>query len=471
MKKLSSPPTLDRSIATGQDKCSSFRWPALALIVGLLVAKTAFGVPTVVRAVPDNGDIDVDPKLTEIRIEFDQDMNPGGYSICGSGPGMPQATGEPRWKNRRVFVIPVRLEPGREYTFAVNCPAASNFKNLAGQSAVMYPITFRTSGSAVAPQGRALTAKENSRAIEELRKLVDKSYSYRDLREVPWGRVFRQYEARLKKAKTQSAFARLAARLLAHAKDVHIWLTVDGFPFASHQRRFTPNYNLDLLPRLVPAFTRHNAIVATGRFEDDIGYILISSWPAAGDSSLEPAFAYLAEAKRLRGLIIDVRTNAGGDERTAMSFAGCFVQKPAVYAKHEARSDWSMPSSIKPVSRIVEPATDRPRFRGKAVVLIGPGVMSSCESFVLMMKHGAGALLVGDTTYGSSGNPQPHELSNGVTVGLPSWRDMQPDGALIEGKGIKPDLRLRTKKGDFAEKDPVLEAALKQLRKESAKRR
>ncbi|MBN2584189.1 MAG: hypothetical protein JXL80_14095, partial [Planctomycetes bacterium] len=115
--------------------------------------------------------------------------------------------------------------------------------------------------------------------------------------------------------------------------------------------------------------------------------------------------------------------------------------------------------------RTIHPKRGRPKYRGKVAVLMGPVNMSSCESFLLMMKHGAGATLVGQTSYGSSGNPKPSALGNGVTVFLPSWRDLLPDGTLLEGKGITPDVAVETTPEALTRSDAVLEAALKLLRK------
>lgn len=79
-------------------------------------------------------------------------------------------------------------------------------------------------------------------------------------------------------------------------------------------------------------------------------------------------------------------------------------------------------------------------------MLTGPKVMSSNESFILMMKMFPNAKIVGMKTYGSSGNPIPHELSNGVTIYLPSWQAYSLDGKLIEGNGIEPDIKINTTK-------------------------
>jgi C-terminal processing protease CtpA/Prc len=90
--------------------------------------------------------------------------------------------------------------------------------------------------------------------------------------------------------------------------------------------------------------------------------------------------------------------------------------------------------------------------------------MSSCESFLLMMKQVPGCKLVGGKSYGSSGNPKPFDLGNGVTVFLPSWQDLRLDGSLLEGEGIAPDISVQTTEADLLTKDPVLDAALAYLR-------
>lgn len=438
----------------------------LFVIIASICSVPAYAAPPrVIKAVPDHGDTHVDPEQKEIRIEFDQDMNPGGWSICGGGPNFPEFTDKPRWVNKRVLVVPVKLQPDHEYSFSVNCPSAQNFRNAAGESAMIYPITFRTAGAKEGAATKKLSKKANERSVAELRRLIDEAYAYRDLRKVDWDALFKKHEPRMLRAGTQAAFAREAAALLGHAKDVHILVQVESMPFVTYQRRFKPNYRLDLLEDLVPGFTKQNDTVSTGRFDDDIGYILITTWGPRTPADLEPAYAALAEFANAAGVIIDVRPNAGGDEMLARDFAGCFTAKRAVYSKNAYRTKRAKSGFAKPVERPIEPNKGRPAYRGKVAVLMGEGVMSSCESFVLMMRHGAGATLIGEKSFGSSGNPKPHKLPNGVMVALPSWKDMQPDGTIIEGKGITPDVVVKVKKGDFKDRDPVLDAALEHLRR------
>ena len=118
-----------------------------------------------------------------------------------------------------------------------------------------------------------------------------------------------------------------------------------------------------------------------------------------------------------------------------------------------------------PFERTMQPNPAGPRFRGRVIVLMGPANISSAEQFLLMMKQVPGCTLVGMTTGGSSGNPKPVALPNGVTVMLPSWRGMTLDGTLIEGRGLDPDIEVPTTDDDVRQADPAYERAVEELRR------
>jgi C-terminal processing protease CtpA/Prc len=77
-----------------------------------------------------------------------------------------------------------------------------------------------------------------------------------------------------------------------------------------------------------------------------------------------------------------------------------------------------------------------------------------------MMKQVPNCKLVGTTSYGSSGNPKPVDLGNAVTVYLPSWKALRPDGTCFEGQGIAPDVSISVTGTELETADPVLQAAL-----------
>ena len=56
------------------------------------------------------------------------------------------------------------------------------------------------------------------------------------------------------------------------------------------------------------------------------------------------------------------------------------------------------------------------------------------------MKAAEHVLLVGAPTAGASGNPRPIDLPNGVTVLASTWIERLPDGTVLEGHGVVPDV-------------------------------
>jgi C-terminal processing protease CtpA/Prc len=194
---------------------------------------------------------------------------------------------------------------------------------------------------------------------------------------------------------------------------------------------------------------------------DRIQYVAIGTWDHRDPQAMQAAFdAVKQAASKKTPLIIDVRPNSGGDESQAQRVASYFVSKPTPYAANRNWADGKLSSLYQ---RTLKPSEDEIVHPGPCVVLMGPQNMSSCESFLRMMKV-AGATLVGMPTKGSSGNPKPHDLGNGVTIFLPTWQDCDLDGNVVEGKGIKPDVLVETKPEEFAKEDRVLAKALELLK-------
>jgi C-terminal processing protease CtpA/Prc len=98
--------------------------------------------------------------------------------------------------------------------------------------------------------------------------------------------------------------------------------------------------------------------------------------------------------------------------------------------------------------------------------------MSSAESFALMMAQCPQVVTMGERSAGSSANPRRLELACGITVNLPRWMDLDPDGKPIERIGIAPDVPVEAARDSFTdESDPVLKAALERLRSAPASER
>ena len=100
--------------------------------------------PRVVEVSPTPGSQSVDPELEVIVVTFDRPMRAGSWSVVGGGPRYPE-TGEPSFdENRRIFSLPVRLEPEHDYELWLNRGPYTSFLSDEGVPLAPFQITFRT---------------------------------------------------------------------------------------------------------------------------------------------------------------------------------------------------------------------------------------------------------------------------------------------------------------------------------------
>lgn len=319
------------------------------------------------------------------------------------------------------------------------------------------------SGAGSSPKSAPIDAARA--AVEALRNALHANYSYRDRLGVDWNAAIDERKGELESAPDAIAFAKIASEILARAKDPHVSLAVDGQAqrLVPHPHQPVLNFALPTLQRVIVDWKVRTKCLVTGSFEG-YAYVLITHWERArcGDDLGSDVAKALVDARGAKGLILDMRGNMGGDEMLARAVGGRFVKRPTPYAKH-ALVDATKPGSFGAVQeRVLDPI--EPGWELPVVTLMGPANLSSNEAFLLMMRA-AGSRLIGQRSAGSSGNPQPHALGNGVTVYLPSWKAMLLDGSPIEGVGIAPDVEVQTKPGDFEKEDPVLRAAASELGK------
>lgn len=420
--------------------------------------------PQIVELFPKDGATNVDPNLREMRIAFDQDMNISGQSVCGGGPSFPKFQGQPVWKDARTLVIKVKLEPEHEYEMSLNCPASNRyFRSAAGEELAMVPWRF-TTGEA-RKRAKIDQKKLNGRSFDELMEHLKRDYSYYERKGIDWKARAKKFRRKIVAARSTKSWVAQVAKFLSAAEDPHLWINYKGKITGTYQRKFTANVSLKGIEAEIGKLERRNSSALVAKLEGGIGYLCVPTFAREKKKEIEAIQDILAELRDSKALILDLRGNGGGDETLARAVAAWFVEGEPVYSRHRFR-EANAKGGFGPVQerRIVGNSGDK-RFEGPVAVLMGPVNMSSCESFLLMMKQGKKVTLIGAKSAGSSGNPQPHMLENDVEVYIPSWQDVQPDGSSLEGVGIKPDIEVKAKAGDFETGDPVIRRAIKFLKK------
>ena len=433
-----------------------------AVVVLPALAGAQKEAPKVVSLAPAHGAMVDASGVKELVVKFDRDMRRRSHSFCGGGPTFPKAQGV-SWPDARTCVLKVALETDREYQMSLNCQSSTSFRSAKGVPLPSTPWHFSTLPAVLRPAKEQRARNEAS--LTSLEETLARHYSYYDHCGVDWQALREKHAATVLAARTDKEFMRSAARMLQPTGDLHLSFRLGDVAAGTGSRSVHPLYNARVLKNYLDAIAEGPKGVLAGKTEDGIQYLMISSFTGGVDfDAVEERLRALAGTKDVKGLVIDVRPNSGGDELLARRVARYFVAGTKVYAKNTFRTGKG-PKGFSPVrERKLEGEPEARRIRVPTLVLQGPYCMSSCEAFLLMMKQGESVTLVGRPSYGSSGNPRRHELPNGVAVFVPCWKALRPDETCFEGEGIRPDVLVECKAEQFRSGDPILEHALARLR-------
>jgi len=102
--------------------------------------------PSVIETFPVSGSTDVDPSTSEITVTFDEPMKDGNWSWAYTNKDkFPEMTEQPFYKpGHTINILPVKLEPNKEYEIWINSEKFKNFKDLSGNSSTPFRLVFKT---------------------------------------------------------------------------------------------------------------------------------------------------------------------------------------------------------------------------------------------------------------------------------------------------------------------------------------
>jgi carboxyl-terminal processing protease len=212
-------------------------------------------------------------------------------------------------------------------------------------------------------------------------------------------------------------------------------------------------------------------LIETRMIQPDIWYVRISNFgsPKVVDE-FQKVFDLL-DLTTINGIILDVRYNSGGNSSYAYNIASFLTDRLLMASKWKSLSyvpvyrSWGRPTEwLESNPAIIDPSTGK-RYTGSLVVLTGPGTFSAAEDFLVPLKYSKRALLVGEKTAGSTGNPIIVTLPGGGIFRVVSKRDIFPDGTELVGIGIIPDVEVKVTQQDIiGESDPVFNKAIDVIR-------
>jgi carboxyl-terminal processing protease len=151
------------------------------------------------------------------------------------------------------------------------------------------------------------------------------------------------------------------------------------------------------------------------------------------------------------GLILDLRRNPGGGLDATVDVADMFLDEGIIITQVD-RDGRETTYEANPGND----AGDLP-----VVVLVGPGSASGSEVLAAALRDHGRATLIGEKTFGKGSVNHIRNLSNGgaLYVTIARWRT--PNGELIEGVGLEPDVAVALTPEDVAaNRDTQLFAAI-----------
>ncbi len=194
-----------------------------------------------------------------------------------------------------------------------------------------------------------------------------------------------------------------------------------------------------------------------------IGYIIINS--NYDDLNLVVRLFQRAlqqfEARKVSGLIIDLRYNSGG---APLGLAGFLYNKDIVMGQLEYYSDETQKFEPEGEPEKITPNVEQYRF-DKMAVLVSPACFSACELEAFGFSQVPGMMVVGQyPTAGVEAEVSRGQflLPEGMSLQVPFGRFKLPDGSLfLEGQGVKPTLKVPIdQKTALSTDDVVLQAAI-----------
>lgn len=166
-----------------------------------------------------------------------------------------------------------------------------------------------------------------------------------------------------------------------------------------------------------------------------IGYIVLTQFTEKTPTELETLLATFTE-QGLKGVLLDLRDNPGGELRSVQRVAGNFIPSgPVLYIEYKGGKSEMLPTISENINLPL-------------VVLINGGSASAAEILAGAVKDTGTGTLVGQKSFGKGVVQTVFELSNGAGLKLTTARYLTPGKNDINKKGIEPDVAVEQDSGD-----------------------
>ena len=182
----------------------------------------------------------------------------------------------------------------------------------------------------------------------------------------------------------------------------------------------------------------------------EIAVIKVTRFGDQTDSEWDMAVSDIL-ARKVMGVVVDMRNNPGGLLSSAVHLASDFIRGTVV------RQEFA-DGNVEPLAADHEGKL----LKIPLTVLVNAGSASASEIFAGAIQDANRAKIVGEKTFGKGSIQTPEDLADGSGIHITTARWILPNGEWINGTGIKPDIEVKNSDSS-ASADLQLEQAIQEL--------
>ncbi|WP_162141581.1 S41 family peptidase [Lunatimonas lonarensis] len=288
-------------------------------------------------------------------------------------------------------------------------------------------------------------------------------YAFFDHKGIDWEELYGTFRPKISPEMGGEDLFDVLGEMLYELRDGHVNLT-SGFNRSRNwdwYQQFPSNYNENVVVLSYLGKDHHRNGPLYQQFLGDVLFITYRSF--AQDITEADLDGVMVRAANARGIILDIRSNGGGNLGNAYRLAACFTDSRIKFAEQRWKNGPGA-QDFTPWSPMEVTPRKGPKYSGNVLVLTNRRSYSASTFFAQMMRSLPNVHLIGDQTGGGGGTPAFGELPNGWIYRFSATQTIDLEGKQLEdGVSVDREVRLRRTDENMG-KDTIIEEALRILR-------
>jgi carboxyl-terminal processing protease len=300
----------------------------------------------------------------------------------------------------------------------------------------------------------------------------DLHYSLFEIRNLKWDSIYDVYRPQVTQQTSSPKLRSIFVEMIEYLDDSHTALYTNGMGdytsgFALGAKAIKEEFSINLIKLNYTdglETVKGEGDMAFGSIKGkDIGYISIRKME--GDDPEGAITNVLHELANHKAIIVDIRTNDGGDGGYAKTIAGAFSDGEYFISTVQTRNGPSH-SDFDAITREYTQRTGAIQYLKPVILLTDRATISAGDYFALNMRAFHHVTIVGDSTAGDLSSKSMRKfLPNGWSYHYSIQMRLLPDGTSLDGIGVVPDIYVKNSKQDIQSgTDRVLNTAILYLK-------